>query len=608
MKQAGNTFLFILLALSNASLAAQSNFPVEHLQNAEGRSDYSLNGSWSVIPDPFENGYYNHRYEPKEAGGYFENRRASSPSDLVEYDFTTAQKLDVPGDWNSQDNKLFFYEGTVWYQKDIDIAPKTDKRYILHFGAVNYEAIVYVNGTKVGKHEGGFTPFQFDITSVLREENNFVVVKVDNRRERTQVPTVNTDWWNYGGITRSVNIIELPESYLSDYLVELNSEASGGLLAGFEVAHFDQSAPDHLQLSIPELNIAENIKIDETGNVSIRLNAAPDLWSPPNPKLYDVKIAYNGETIEDRIGFRTISTKGEDILLNGKPIFLKGISIHEESPHSDKGKRAWSEEDAGTLLRWVKDLGGNFARLAHYPHNEAMVRKADEMGILLWSEIPVYWTVLFDNQAVYENAENQLEEMIMRDRNRASIIMWSVANETPSTEARNIFLTNLIKRARGLDASRLITAAMDTQESTAHGKAVTDPLVDQVDIIGINNYCGWYYQKPEECGLVKWTSDHNKPFIMSEVGAGALAGHHGNKDQRWTEEYQADVFKHNIAMLKNIKSLRGVTPWLLKDFRSPRRPLADIQDFWNRKGLISEKGQKKQAFYVLRDFYNTLMR
>jgi beta-glucuronidase len=606
MKRIHHVFWFALLTLVEVAFAAEPNFTVEHLQNAKSRSDYSLNGMWNVIPDPFENGYYNHRYEAKDVDGYFENRRASSPSDLIEYDFSKAQKLSVPGDWNSQDDKLFFYEGTMWYQKAIDITPKKDKRYILHFGAVNYQSIVYVNGKKMGLHEGGFTPFQFDITSVLRDKDNFLVVKVDNRRERTQVPTVNTDWWNYGGITRSVNILELPESYVSDYLVTLAPETSTGLLATFKIAHFYSSSPKHIQLSIPELNISERIKIDKTGKANIRLNSAPKLWSPSNPQLYSINITYNDEIIEDKIGFRTISTQGEDILLNGKPIFLKGISIHEESPFSDRGKRAWTEEDAETLLRWVKDLGGNFARLAHYPHNEAMVRKADEMGILLWSEIPVYWTVLFDNKQVYDNAQTQLDEMIMRDRNRASIIMWSVANETPSTEARNQFLTNLIKRARKLDDSRLITAAMDTQESTENGKAVTDPLVNQVDIIGINNYCGWYYTKPDECGLVKWTSNHNKPFIMSEVGAGALAGHHGSKDQRWTEEYQANVFKHNIEMLKNIKSLRGVTPWILKDFRSPRRPLTGIQDFWNRKGLISEKGQKKQAFYILRDFYSTM--
>ena len=451
MKRIRHVFWFALLTLVEVAFAAEPNFTVEHLQNAKSRSDYSLNGMWNVIPDPFENGYYNHRYEAKDVDGYFENRQASSPSDLIEYDFSKAQKLSVPGDWNSQDDKLFFYEGTMWYQKAIDITPKKDKRYILHFGAVNYQSIVYVNGKKMGLHEGGFTPFQFDITSVLRDKDNFLVVKVDNRRERTQVPTVNTDWWNYGGITRSVNILELPESYVSDYLVTLAPETSTGLLATFKIAHFYSSSPKHIQLSIPELNISERIKIDKTGKANIRLNSAPKLWSPSNPQLYSINITYNDEIIEDKIGFRTISTQGEDILLNGKPIFLKGISIHEESPFSDRGKRAWTEEDAETLLRWVKDLGGNFARLAHYPHNEAMVRKADEMGILLWSEIPVYWTVLFDNKQVYDNAQTQLDEMIMRDRNRASIIMWSVANETPSTEARNQFLTNLIKRARKLD-------------------------------------------------------------------------------------------------------------------------------------------------------------
>jgi beta-glucuronidase len=315
MKRIRSAFWFALLTLVGAAFAAEPNFVVEHLQNAESRSDYSLNGKWNVIPDPFENGYYNHRYEPKEVTGYFENRQTLSPSDLIEYNFSTAQKLNVPGDWNSQDDKLFFYEGTMWYHKAINIVPKKDKRYVLHFGAANYQSIVYVNGKKVGQHEGGFTPFQFDITSVLRTKNNFVVVKVDNRRERTQVPTVNTDWWNYGGITRSVNILELSESYISDYLVALTPESTKGILATFEVAHFDSSSPEHMQLAIPELNISTRVKIDKTGKASIRLNATPELWSPSMPKLYSVSITYNDETIEDKIGFRTISTQGEDIYL-----------------------------------------------------------------------------------------------------------------------------------------------------------------------------------------------------------------------------------------------------------------------------------------------------
>lgn len=588
-------FIYFLVCPSSFAIEPHADF----IQNPHQRKNISLDGQWNRIIDPYENGYYNHRYQPHE-NGYFKNAKAQSPADLVEYDFDVAPKIKVPGDWNTQEDELFLYEGTVWYHKRFSVEKKKDKRYFIHFGAVNYKAIVYVNGEKIGEHEGGFTPFQFEITELLKAQDNFVIVKVDNRRERNQIPTVNTDWWNYGGITRPVSIIELPSSYLADYSIQLGKDVKH-IEVNIKIAGEHSVANQDLMLEIPELGVKKKIKVTNDGRGHISIAVKPTLWSPTNPKLYKVLLNFNDEQLTDKIGFRNVKVQGTDILLNGKSIFLRGISIHEESPLS--GGRAWSEEDARTLLTWAKELGCNFVRLAHYPHNEAMLRMADEMGLLVWSEIPVYWTVMFEDEAVYANAKNQLTEMITRDKNRASIIMWSVANETPSHDARLTFLSNLIKTARSLDPSRLITAAMDTQSNSANGKLIDDPLANEVDIIGINSYCGWYGGTPESCANLRWDSHYDKPIIMSEVGAGALQGLHGDVGQRWTEEYQADVYRHNLSMLDNMSALRGVTPWILKDFRSPRRPLNNIQDFWNRKGLVSETGIRKQAWYVLHDYY-----
>ena len=171
------------------------------IQNPDARLSQSLNGQWNIIIDPYQNGYYNHRYE-ENPRGYFLNQKPDAISDLIEYDFDSSQKLAVPGDQNTQDDRLFFYEGTIWYHREFEQEKEPNKRYILYFGAVNYRATVYVNGQKVGTHEGGFTSFQFDVTKNLESGHNFVVLMVDNRRERDHIPTVNTDWWNYGGITR----------------------------------------------------------------------------------------------------------------------------------------------------------------------------------------------------------------------------------------------------------------------------------------------------------------------------------------------------------------------------------------------------------------------
>ena len=218
------------------------------------------------------------------------------------------------------------------------------------------------------------------------------------------------------------------------------------------------SANDEVTISIPELDINKKIRVDKTGKSDFTIRAKPVLWTPDNPKLYDINIKTNDDIINDKIGFRTIATTGSKFLLNGKAIFLKGISIHEEAPY--KTGRVTSSDECRILLHWAKELGCNFIRLAHYPHNEDMVREAEKMGLLVWSEIPVYWTILYENEKTYVNAENQLEEMISRDKNRAAIAMWSIANETPVSTSRNIFLSKLAKRARSIDNTRLITAAI----------------------------------------------------------------------------------------------------------------------------------------------------
>jgi beta-glucuronidase len=258
------------------------------------------------------------------------------------------------------------------------------------------------------------------------------------------------------------------------------------------------------------------------------------------------------------------------------------------------------------LLSWAKELGCNFVRLAHYPHNESMLRMADEMGLMVWAEIPVYWTIMWDNTETYENARNQLGEIITRDKNRASVILWSVANETPVSEPRNKFLKGLIDYARSLDSTRLLTAANERRYENPTTQLVDDPLGQYLDVLGCNEYVGWYDGLPAKADGLTWKVNLNKPLIISEFGADALFGLHGDKSVRWTEEYQKDVYEHTLAMLRKIPSLRGMSPWILTDFRSPRRPLPRIQDFYNRKGLISARGERKQAFFVLQNFYREI--
>lgn len=583
----------LLLLLGCLNLSALPLINVDH------RATESLNGNWSIIIDPYQIGYYNYRYQPNP-NGFFKHEKPENRWDRVEYSFDTDLQLQVPGDWNSQKELLYLYEGTIWYQNCFQAAPQPGERVFLYFGAVNYHARVYLNGEKLGEHVGGFTPFHFEITNKIETGENELILMVDNTRHMDAVPTVNTDWFNYGGITRRVVLVKTRTTFIRDYRIQLEPNDSGQI-SGF--VQLDGPRPtQNIHILIPEAGIDQSTTSDKTGLATFKFQHNLDLWSPENPKLYNVIIETETDTLKDDIGFRSIRTDGTLILLNEKPIYLRGISIHEEAPF-EAGSRAFSKEHAEILLGWAKDLGCNFVRLAHYPHNEWMVRKADELGLLVWSEIPVYWTIQWDNKETYQNAENQLTEMIERDKNRASVILWSLANETPVSRERSEFLNSLAEQARSLDPTRLITAAMERHYTDPTTLLIDDPFGESVDVLGCNEYIGWYDGLPKKCDQLKWKCIYNKPVIISEFGAGALYNMHGDSLTRWSEEFQASVYRHNLKMLKKVDFVQGMTPWILKDFRSPRRPLPRIQDFWNRKGLISDQGQRKQAFYILKDYY-----
>ena len=569
--------------------------------DVSGRKVVGLDGKWQAIVDPYENGFYDYRRQPL-IDGFFQNRKSADKTDLVEYDFDASDTLDVPGDWNSQRPELLLYEGTVWYEKSFDFEKAAATRLFVHFGAVSQRAVVYLNGERLGEHDGGFTPFEFEVTDLVRPAGNFLVVKVDNVRRREGVPTLNTDWWNYGGITRSVTLVEVPETYVADYVVQLRKGSTNEIAGWVRLA--GNRRAQLVTVEIPEAGIVHPLTTNADGFAEFAFHAEPALWSPEHPKLYDVAVVAETDRVVDSIGFRTIEVRGTEILLNGRPIFLRGVSAHEESPLHPG--RAHSVDDAHALLGWVKEMGGNFIRLAHYPHSETMTREADRLGVLVWSEIPVYWTIDWDNPATFDNARTQLGENIVRDRNRASVILWSVANETPIGESRNSFLTRLVGRVRELDPTRLVTAALETHDTGAETLVIDDPLGRELDVLGCNEYIGWYVGLPDKCDRVRWQSAYDKPLVMSEFGGSAAYGRHGDALERWTEEYQESLYEHQLAMLRRIPFLRGTTPWILMDFRSPRRQLPGIQDFFNRKGLVSDKGQKKRAFFVMQAFYREL--
>lgn len=586
------------------------------LVDGDIRPGVSLSGPWHWSVDPYRDGLAGfHGEEPgighRQYGDLDPEVEATKhPKQLFEFDMERSATAVLPLSWITHDPTMRYYDGLVWYQRLFTAAVERGKRYFLRFGAADYHARVYLDGKKIGEHEGGFTPFAFDVTEALRCGQNQVTVGVDSQRSPDSVPPTVTDWETYGGLTRPVRLIEIPATYIDDSWIRWTSDGRIRATVHLEGAG---AAGVVVDVRIPDLSAALRGRTDGDGNWTGEIGAPPRLkrWSPDKPTLYNVIVESGGDRIDDHIGFRTLVVRGDDILLNGKPILLRGISLHEEELGSNPTRNMTPEAARALLLQIKIGLHGNFVRLAHYPHSEATTRLADEMGLIVWSEIPVYWRVNFARPETLELARRMLAENIRRDRNRASIALWSVGNETPVSPERTAFLQTLVGDVRKLDDTRLVTAALLARRDKQDGHVemvIDDPLAASLDVMAVNTYNGWYSDdRLADLPSIGWRTGLAKPLIFSELGADAKAGFHDPTGARkYSEEYQAEHYRQTLAMAVKVPFLRGMSPWILKDFRSPRRQHPIFQQGWNRKGLLSETGERKEAFGVLSSFYAQL--
>ena len=557
-----------------------------------GRKTQSLNGIWHYAVDQYETCIRQHWYEEH----YTDHEGRPAP---VDFSFDEWDTMELPCSWNTVDPMYLLYESTMVFTRRFRWEKQDKQRVFLRVGAVNYKAYIFLNKKYVGLHQGGSTPFFFDVTDFLKTDNR-IIIAADATRRPEQVPTENTDWFNYGGVYRDIELVSVPESYIRDFKIELVPDDTFSRIrvrmrvSGQAAGTGEASA----RLTIPELGIDAGIPITD-GSGQLVLEARPELWSPENPRLYKVTLDYGADHVEDEVGFRQIRVVGRDILLNGKPVFLKGISFHEDSRYTGK---ALTQEERIQAIKDAKELGCNYMRLAHYPHNEEMAKLADREGMLLWCEIPVYWAIRFTRRATYEDAENQLRELITRDYNRASIIIWSVGNENADSDERLAFMKNLAETAHREDPTRMVSAACLVSYASM---SIADRLIQYLDIIGINEYMGWYV--PDFSMLIRLFDNSNpeKPVIITECGADAYPGHHGSIYDKGTEEYMAHNYEQQIETISSIPYVKGMSPWILYDFRCPRRT-SSMQKYYNRKGLIGDdRKYHKMAFYVLQRFYKS---
>ena len=561
------------------------------LVNPHGRPAIALDGTWRLTLDPFEEGLRQRWFAYDDAPP----DRWETPRD---WQWDAGEPAPVPGCWNLLRPELLHYEGAAWYVRDVDAqAAMPGQSVLLHFGAAAQRAEVFLNGVHLGGHLGGSTPFTLDATPALLAGRNRLMVMVENARRPERVPMHHFDWFNYGGLHRGVSLLRLPRLHVRRFAAWL--EPGSGFRRIRLRAWLSQTMDSIGRLVIPALGLNAEVPF-RNGEADILLDAAPPLWSPAAPHLLDIELHHGGEVLRDRVGFREIRAEGTRILLNGEDLVLCGACVHEDDLATG---RCSDEADIGRRIAHARELGANFLRLSHYPHDERVARACDEAGILLWSEIPVYWAIAFDNPATLADARNQLEELIARDANRASIILWGVGNENADTDARLAFMAELARTARAADPSRLVTAACLINREQFR---IEDRLAEHLDVIGLNEYFGWYEQGFQGLQRLLANSRPDRPVIISETGADARPGHRDASAPLFSEERQAAFYEGQCAALERTTYVRGLAAWLLYDFRSLRRQTRE-QGGFNRKGVIAEdKTTRKLGFAALVECFRRL--
>lgn len=556
------------------------------------RRRISLAGTWGFVPDQFNTGLKSWFKEPDP------NALEHDPRN---HDADGVGTIPVPACWNMARRELFYFEQRLWYYRRFPTPRlKHGERAFLCFEGSYYHTKVWLNEIELGEHRGGYGSFEFEITDSLRRRRpNFLAVAVDAARLGDRAPETNKDWANHGGLHRDVFIEVRPARFITNWWIGLDK--AGRRIVGRVLAtHAGQA-----EVRVPALGLAVPVTLTgkdaPAGSFSVPVPPGLKRWSPESPTLYRAEATFGDDVRAERVGFRTVGVRKGRILLNGQPIFLKGVCVHED--HPTRG-HSLTDADRRTTFRQAKALGCNFLRLAHYPHSRRMAELADREGILLWEEIPLYWEIAWKNPATQVDATNQLDELIARDRNRPSVILWAIANETSeSAPGRTEFLTRLARRCRRTDPTRLVTAALIPRLSPTGRLWCVDPLAAELDVIGLNQYGGWYGGGLDKADrMANYDASHypDTPLIASEFGADALAGFRGRI--KFTEDWQAAVYRRQLRALSRCPNMAGVAPWLLFDFRSPRRQNRHQAGF-NRKGLLADDWRtRKMAFSIFRDF------
>jgi beta-glucuronidase len=519
----------------------------------------------------------------------------------------------VPSCWNNE-LSLFDYEGVAWYRKKIRLHKAENIRLIFH--AVLGHADVYLDGRHLGYHYGGYTPFEFVIPALAAGEHE-LIVRTDSTLDRLTIPTEHVDWFHYGGIIRSVELQRLPDLYISQLKIDYtlaNRDADIVLLVKVRSLTNKKMTAS---LTFSEGGVAfhsAQIAVDAGQTVEYRHElrwADVRLWNVGQPELYTIQAHMELDDKVERIGFRHIETKDHRILINGSPVYLKGVNRHEEHP---EWGFAFPPKLMSKDLAIIKELGCNTVRGAHYPQSPYWLDLLDEHGIVFWSEIPM-WGAFLPNDTVkeplfQERALAMVEEMIHMHCHHPSVIFWSVHNEIDSrTQDAYDMTERLVTLVRRLDHSRLVTYA------TMH--PLEDVLLPLFDVIGINKYYGWYegatsnfkdmlLQFHERAAAL---GAGDRPILMTEFGGAGIHGDVGWEPRLFSEDYQAQIVTEALAIFKADPKIGGTYIWQFADVRgdlhSNSAYFRDRARSFNNKGLVNEYRKPKQAYRDVRSVYKS---
>ena len=527
------------------------------------------------------------------------------------------QKVPVPGVWNKYAERLDIYEGVCWFAREFNIDSLPDNPIaILRFGGINYKCRVFLNGIYINEHEGGYTEFTIDVSDEIKLGENCLVIEVDNRSTQIKMPPC-LGYFNYGGIHRDVTLeIHQGRCCLKDIFIDAVPGVSGGLIrVTGRIVGCNRCGAIKVSCNgsdlITELGTKRSFDVAlEVPNIS--------LWSPGSPNLYDasVQLICNCDVIYETslmVGFRSIGAEDGKLILNGEPIFLKGVCYLYDSPAYGV---TMNPDQYLKDISLFKELGVNAIR-SHFPFTTEFYNACDEAGIMVWIETPIYCiyppddkeNTEFSDPGFRELANTMIEEMVIHARSHPCVIIYGLGNECnmQNPEARPFF-QELSENIKQLDSTRLI--------SYASLYCNVGPMADMVDILGFNEYWGWYDRidqrdtsektKPIDLKVLDNKIDeiklHGKPLLITEFGADSIPGYLSNSCEFWSEDYQAELIRETFSIIKS-KDISGAFPFCFTDYRDPSKPVNGYWNGMNYKGLLTYQRQAKMAFNTLREIY-----